>query len=265
MQISLAGRVALVTGAAQGIGQGIALELARSGADVAVNDISDTVPAVKEEIEKMGRRSVAAIFDVADYNAVQAGFNEVKNKLGPIDILVNNAGITYHVSSVIKMTREKWDWEMNINLGGAFNCSKAVLPDMVARKWGRIIMISSIAAPLGAHYQAAYSSSKAAMGSLAKTIAQEYSRDGVTSNVILCSRLNTPRVVMLPEEIMTEYLNKRTPIGRMGKVEEVGYAVVFLASEQAAYISGAELHVDGGAHLCPFSVGVRNLRFSQQS
>ena len=265
MQISLFGRVALVTGAAQGVGKGIALELARSGAMVAVSDIDDKVIETKEEIEKMAGKAVAVIFDVADSAAVEAGVREVKEKLGPVDILVNNAGITYNVSSLLKMTREKWDWEIGINLGGAFNCTKAVLPDMVEAKWGRIIMISSISAPFGAHFQAAYASSKAAMGALGKTIAQEHSRDGITCNILLCSMLATPRVQTLPEEIMGEYLNKRTPIGRIGKVEEVGYTVVFLASEQASYITGAELHVDGGAHLCPFSVGVRNLRFSPQA
>ena len=260
MEISLSGRVALVTGAAQGIGRAIALELAKSGARVAVNDVNDEVHSIKEEIQKMGYDSVAAIFDVANTAMVEVGVKEIKEKLGSIDILVNNVGITDNIAPILKMTRERWDWEMDINLGGAFNCTKAVLPDMIKQEWGRIIMISSTGAQ-GLHFQSGYACSKAGMSGLAKTVALEHSRDGITCNVILCGCIGSPKVLALPEEMKREYITKRAPIGRIGDVKDVASAVVFLASEQAKYITGAELHIDGGAHLNTFSMGVRNLTF----
>lgn len=264
MEISLSGKVALVTGAAQGIGRAIALELAKSGASVAVNDTSDKVVSTKEDIEKMGKDSLAAIFDVAVEEAVEAGIGEIKEKLGPIDILVNNVGITNNISPILKMARERWDWEMAINLGGAFNCTKAVLPDMVKAKWGRVIMISSLGAG-GLHYQVGYACSKAGIAGLAKTVALEHSKDGITCNVIICGLIGTPLVLALPEEIKTEFATKRAPAGKIGDVEDVASAAVFLASEQAKYITGSELHVDGGAHLGTFSLGVKHLSFGRDA
>ena len=254
MEISLSGKVALVTGAAQGIGRAIALELAKSGASVAVNDTSDKVVSTKEDIEKMGKDSLAAIFDVAVEEAVEAGIWEIKEKLGPIDILVNNVGITNNVSPILKMARERWDWEMAINLGGAFNCTKAVLPDMVKAKWGRVIMISSLGA-----------GGLALRDWLSKTVALEHSKDGITCNVIVCGLIGTPLVLALPEEIKTEFATKRAPAGKIGDVEDVASAAVFLASEQAKYITGSELYVDGGAHLGTFSLGVKHLSFGRDA
>ena len=263
MEISLSGKRALVTGAAQGIGRAIALELARCGAAaVAVNDISDKVASTKEEINRMGIDSMAAVFDVADKDKAEAGIREIKEKLGRIDILINNVGITNNIAPILKMTREKWDWEMDINLGGAFNCTKAVLPDMVKAKWGRIIMISSLGAE-GLHYQVGYACSKAGMAGLAKTIALEHSKDGITCNVILCGVIGSPLVLSLPEELKKEITTKLTPAGKIGEVEDIANAAVFLASQQAKYITGSELYVDGGAHLHAFSFGVKNLSFNQ--
>lgn len=151
MNVILSPRVAVVTGAAQGIGKAIALALADAGADIAVNDISiSNVTPIIEEIKRKGRKAVVAVFDVADKEAVDEGTHKILEELGHIDILVNNAGITDNLSSTSKMTREKWDWEMSVNLSGAFNCTGAVLPGMVKSGWGRIIMISSLGA-LGIH------------------------------------------------------------------------------------------------------------------
>jgi NAD(P)-dependent dehydrogenase (short-subunit alcohol dehydrogenase family) len=261
MEISLAGKVALVTGAGQGIGKAIALELARSGAIVAVNDIDDKVALTKEEIDRMGKESLIAMFDVSVEEEVEAGINEIKKKLGPINILVNNVGITANIASILKMTKGKWDREMAVNLGGAFNCTKAVLHDMVKAKWGRIIMISSVGGAGGLHHQVGYACSKAGMSALAKTVALEHSKDGITCNVILCGLIGSPKVLAIPEELKREFITKRTPTGKIGDVEDVASAVVFLASEQAKYITGAELHVDGGAHLWTFSLAVRELSF----
>ena len=263
MEISLTGEVALVTEAAQGIGRAIALELAKSGAAVAVNDISDKVASTKEEIGKTGNDSVTAIFNVAIEEEVEAGIGEIKEKLGPIDILVNNVGITTNISSILKMTRERWDGEMAINLGGAFNCTKAVLPDMVRAKWGRIIMISSLAAVGGMHHQVGYSCSKAGMTGLAKTVALEHSKDGITCNVILCGLIGSPLVLALPEETKREFITKRAPVGEIGDVKDAACATVFLASEQARHITGSDLYVDGGASLTTFTPGLKHLSFAK--
>jgi NAD(P)-dependent dehydrogenase (short-subunit alcohol dehydrogenase family) len=263
MEVLLSGKVALVTGAAQGIGKAIALELARAGAVVAVNDISDKIVLTREEIKSMGKESLVASFDVSVEEEVVAGINEIGKKLGPISILVNNVGITTNIASILKMTRNKWDWEIAVNLGGAFNCTKAVLPDMIKAKWGRIIMVSSLAAVGGLDRGVGYACSKAGMSGLAKTVAIEHSKDGVTCNVILCGVIGSPLVLAMPEELKREWVTKRTPAGKIGDVEDVANAVVFLASEQAKYITGAELCVDGGAHLNTFSFGVKDFRFVQ--
>ena len=262
MEISLSCKVALVTGAAQGIGKAIALELSKAGAIVAVNDITDKVLSTRDEINLNGKESIAAIFDVADNSKVEAGIREIREKLGRIDILINNVGITNNIAPILKMTREKWDWEMDINLGGAFNCTKAVLPDMVKAQWGRIIMISSLGAN-GLHYQVGYACSKAGMAGLAKTIALEHSKDGITCNVILCGVIGSPLVLSLPEGLKKEITDKLTPAGKIGEVEDVANAAVFLSSQQAKYITGCELYVDGGAHLHTFSFGVKNLNFGK--
>lgn len=263
MEILLSEKVALVTGAARGIGRAIALELAKAGAAVAVNDISDQVVLTSEEIEKMGGRSLATIFNVAVEEQVEAEVSKIREKLGHVDILVNNVGITNNIAPILNMTRRKWDWEMAVNLGGAFNCTRAVLPDMVRAKWGRIIMISSIGAG-GLHYQVGYACSKAGMASLAKTVALEHSKDGITCNVIICGLIGSPLVLALPEEIKTEFVTKHAPAGKIGDMEDVANAVVFLASEQAKYVTGSELHVDGGAHLGTFSFGVKHLSFGRE-
>jgi NAD(P)-dependent dehydrogenase (short-subunit alcohol dehydrogenase family) len=260
MKISLLGKVALVTGAAQGIGKAIALELAKSGAAVAVNDISDNVTLTKREIDKMNRRSLATIFDVAIEQEVETAVRDIRAKLGSIDILVNNVGITNNIASILEMTKERWDREMAVNLGGAYNCTRAVLPSMIKAKWGRIIMISSLGAA-GLHYQVGYACSKAGMAGLAKTVALEHSKDGITCNVILCGVIGSPLVLAMPDEIRMEFATERTPAGRIGDVEDVAHAVVFLASEQAKYITGSELYVDGGTHLNTFSFAVRHLTF----
>jgi NAD(P)-dependent dehydrogenase (short-subunit alcohol dehydrogenase family) len=263
MGISLSDKVAIVTGAASGIGREIALSLAKANAIVAVADVDEKVVSTKNEIERTGKHSVAVIFDVANVKAVEAGIAEIKRAVGPIDILVNNAGITTDVSPILKTTSEKWDRQMAVNLGGAFNCTKAVLPDMIKKKWGRIVMISSVVGVGGAHNAVAYSCSKIGMSGLAKTVTLEHAKDGVTCNTILCGLIASPNVLMLPEEMKTEYVSKRVPTGTIGDMEDIANAAVFLASEEAKYITGADLYVDGGAHLFTFSFGARHLNFNK--
>lgn len=256
MEISLVGKVALVTGAAQGIGKATALSLAEAGANVAVNDIHDAVLATKREIAAWGRRTVDVIFDVSDTNAVAKGVQRVRDELGCIDILVNNVGITNNRASVAKMTREKWDWELGVNLSGMFNCTRAVLPDMSRSGWGRIVMISSLGA-LGTNHQVAYSASKAGISGLAKTVAIEHSKDGITCNVLLCGLIGSPKVLALPEEVK-KMAARLIPAGRIGELEEVANVVVFLCSPQASYITGTDILVDGGAHIPAISYGLKS-------
>ncbi|MBN1375986.1 MAG: SDR family oxidoreductase [Dehalococcoidia bacterium] len=260
MDIDLSSHVALVTGAAHGIGKTIALALAGAGADVAVNDISDGVNALADEIIGMGRKSVAAVFNIADKEAVNRGTDQVWKELGRIDILVNNAGITDNRAPVAKMTGAKWDWEMGVNLVGAFNCTASVLPGMAASGWGRIVMISSLGA-LGIHRQACYAASKAGLSGLARTVALEHSRDGITCNLIMCGLIGTSKVNNLPAEVLRLRTNM-IPVGRIGKPEEVAALTVFLSSQQAAYITGEEICLDGGAHIPAVSYGARDLGYT---
>ena len=248
MEISLAGKVALVTGAAMGIGKVIAIELAKSGADVAVSDIREDVVATKKDIEALGKRSCAAIFNVSDPKAVDEGIKKIQDELGPIDILVNNVGIVDNIAPILKMKREKWDWEIGVNLSGIFYCTQAVLPDMVKNGWGRIIMMSSLGS-LGINMQAAYGASKAGLCGLARTVALEHSKDGITCNSVLPGLIGTEKAKKyLPEEVK-DHAKRIIPAGRLGEVEEVVNLVVFLSSPQASYITGTEILVDGGAHL----------------
>ena len=264
MEISLSDKVAVVTGAATGIGKAIALGLARADARVGVIDISDKVVSTKEEIERMGKQSVAAVSDVAKEHDIEAGIAQIKSQLGPIAILVNNAGITSGAPrSILKMTGDEWDRQMAVNLGGAFYCTRAVLADMVEAKWGRIIMISSVVGVGGAHKGVAYSCSKIGMSGLANTVTLEYSKHGITCNTLLCGLIGSPKVATLPEEMKREYVTKRVPAAKIGDMEDVANAVVFLASEEAKYITGADLYVDGGAHLFTFSFGAKHLSFSE--
>lgn len=262
VEISLSGKVALVTGAAYGIGRATAMELARAGADVAVNDISDKVMSTKESIEKLRRKSCAAIFDVSDVNAVNAGIKQVRDALGPIDILINNVGIVDNLAPIIKMKSEKWDWEINVNLSGAFYCTKSVLPDMIRKGWGRIIMISSLGS-LGINNQVAYAASKAGLCGIARAVTVEHSKDGITCNAILPGLIGTDRAKTYLPEAVKESARKIIPTGRMGEVEEVVNLVVFLSSEKASYITGSEMFVDGGAHIAALSYG--NANFLEKS
>jgi NAD(P)-dependent dehydrogenase (short-subunit alcohol dehydrogenase family) len=244
----LEGKVALVTGAARGIGRAIALVLAEEGASVAVADRVPEIEGTAEEIRKLGRRSVAVVFDVSKPEEVKAGVEKVRAALGEVDVLVNNAGIVDNIASIAKMTPESWQREIGVNLSGAFHLIHELGPGMAERKWGRIINISSVAALTGLHSQAAYAASKAGLLGLTQTVTVEYARHGVTCNAILPGLIGTEKVQQMPEEIRTASLSA-VPARRLGEPREIGHVVAFLASEGAAFVNGAAIPVDGGARL----------------
>ena len=251
----LTGKVAVVTGGARGIGRVTAEVLAAAGADVAVIDRlpgADTVATV----EKAGRRAMAAEVDVTDVAALDTAFERIQGELGHPDILVNGAAITNHVAPVARMTREGWDRELAVNLTATFVAVQAVLPAMVEHRWGRIVLISSVAARSGLHRQAAYAASKAGILGLARTVALEHARDGITCNAVLPGLIETEVVAAMPFEI-NEAAIARTPARRLGRMDEVAHLIRFLVSEEAAFINGADIPIDGGFSLGGISLGSR--------
>lgn len=252
----LTGKTALITGAARGIGRASAMVLAEEGADVAVVDILPGVEDVAVEIENKGRRSVAAVFDIADPEQVQSGVDRIKQYLGDIDVLVNNAGIVNNIAPLTKMSFSAWQRELAVNLTGAFNMIQAVIKPMILKKWGRIINISSLGATGGLHRQIGYAASKAGLLGLTKTVTLEHARDGITCNAILPGLIHTELVRKMPDEIRKEAV-LTIPAMRLGQMEEVGHLIAFLASDHAAFINGEEIHIDGGMRLNASSLGSR--------
>ena len=249
-------RVALVTGAARGIGRASALVLAREGAHVGVADVLPEVEETAREIAAQGRLSAFAVFDIADPEQVAEGVGKIRGELGDIEILVNNAGVVTNIARITKMTHEAWQREISINLSGAFNLIKEVIGPMVDKKWGRVINISSGAALGGLHKQVGYAASKAGLLGLTKTVTLEHARDGITCNAILPGLIGTELVHMMPEEIRDRAL-AAIPARRLGETEEVGHLIAFLASDKAAYINGAEIRLDGGMGLNIGTLGSR--------
>jgi len=241
-------KVVLITGAARGIGKVSALTLAEEGADVAVVDILPEVEETAREIEKMGRRSTSAVFDISDVTQVKKGIGKIKQNLGEIDVLVNNAGIVTNIAPLTKMTHDAWQREIAVNLSGAFNMIKEVIEHMKEQKWGRIINISSGAATGGLHKQIGYAASKAGILGLTKTVTLEHARDGITCNAVLPGLIGTELVSMLPTEIR-DVATRIIPTRRIGEMKEVAYLISFLASGRSAYINGAEIPIDGGMTL----------------
>jgi len=240
-------KVALVTGAAQGLGRAIAAELSRAGFRVAAADV---VPEVEATARELG--AVPLVFDVADPVAVRSSLAT----LGRVDALVNNAGLVANIAKVTEMTFEAWQRELGVNLTGAFNCIQAVLPGMVERQYGRIVNISSMAAWGGLARQVGYAATKAGMLGLTKTVALEHARHGITCNAVLPGLIGTERTLAMPEEILQRAL-QQIPARRAGQPREIAAAVRLLCSEEAAYFNGAELPVDGGLHLATLVLGSR--------
>ncbi len=239
------GRVALVTGAAQGIGRAIALTLARDGATVAIADIlEDKIPAVVNEITSAGGQAAGLKMNVADEENVKATFKEVLAKFGKLDILVNNAGIARD-QLMMRMKRSDWDLVMAINLTGPYLCMQQALGTMVRQHWGRIVNIASVFGQMGQGGQCNYSASKAGLIGLTMSIAREVASRNVTVNAVAPGFIETAMTAALPQE-MRENLIKMIPLGRVGADQDVANAVRFLASEESGYITGHVLKVNGG-------------------
>jgi 3-oxoacyl-[acyl-carrier protein] reductase len=246
--MSLNGKIALVTGAAQGIGRDIALGLAADGADVAICDVNlEAAQKTAADIEAKGRKSLAVKANVAASADVTAMIDQVVEKFGRIDILVNNAGITRD-GLILRMKDEDWDLVLSINLKGAFLCTKAALKHMTKQRTGTIINIASIVGAMGNAGQANYVASKAGLIGLTKTIAREYANRNVTANAVAPGFIDTAMTQALTDQVRAD-LAKQIPLGRLGSSEDVANAVRFLASPSAAYITGQVVHVNGGMYM----------------
>ena len=242
--MDLSNRVAIVTGSGQGIGRAIAVKLAEVGATVVVNDIDEAVEAVAEEIRAMNRQSLAILADVSSSSDVARLMETTKATYGKVDILVNNAGITRD-QILVRMSDEDWDRVLNVNLRSVFLCTRAVLRHMVKQRWGRIISIASIVGLMGNPGQANYASAKAGIIGFTRTVAKEVASRGITANVIAPGFIDTEMTQRL-EESWKQELKRRIPLGDLGSPRDVAEAVAFLASEEARYITGQVLGVDGG-------------------
>lgn len=276
LEIDLSGRVALVTGGSRGLGRADALTLARAGADVVLADIqveSETTDeeverygplaqvaraqglvfteATAQEIQAMGQRSAAVKCDVTDREQVEATVARTVEELGSIDILINNAGTLDHVAQFADQSPELWERDLRVNLTGAFNCAQAVWPHMKERGWGRIVNMASVAGTLGGFGQASYSSTKAGLLGLTKSLALEGARHGITVNAIVPGVIGS-EVFSFGNPEMNERMIKQTAMRRVGEPQEIANAIAFLCSDLASYITGVGLNVSGGIELFTF-------------
>jgi 3-oxoacyl-[acyl-carrier protein] reductase len=244
--LSLTNRVALVTGGSRGIGKAIALELAKRGAAVAVNFLksSGSADEVVEEITTNGGTAQVFQADVSDFTQAGMLIKSTIETMGGMDILINNAGITRD-KLIMMMSEKDWDTVQDTNLKGTFNCSKAAVRHMMRKRYGRVINITSVAGQMGNAGQTNYSASKAGQIGFTKALAREVAARNITVNAIAAGYIETDIWAGVPKEAR-EFALSIIPLGRKGKPEEIAYAAAFLASEQAAYITGQVLGVDGG-------------------
>lgn len=244
--MKLKGKVAFVTGGSRGIGREIALELARQGAHVAINYAGnkEKAEAVADEIREIGQEAIVLQGDVSDQESVQAMIKAALSHFNKIDILVNNAGITKD-NLLMRMKEEDWDAVMNTNLKGVFLCTKAVVRQMMKQRSGSIINISSIVGVSGNPGQANYVAAKAGVIGFTKTAAKELASRGITVNAIAPGFIATDMTDVLTEDLKADML-KQIPLGYLGKPNDIAKVVVFLASDDASYMTGQTLHVDGG-------------------
>lgn len=273
----LKGKVAVVTGASRGIGRQDALALAEAGADVVITDIliesddtneqeaekygpiaqvmqsTDVMYAEKtaKEIQEMGRRSFAIKMDVTDREEVRDVFAKVKEEFGSIDILVNNAGTLDHVSQIENQNDDFWDRDLNVNLTGTYNCTKAAWPYMKEAGGGKVINMSSVAGTIGGFGQASYSVTKGGILSFTKSMALEGGRLGINVNAVIPGIVNTEAFNLTNPE-MNERMKNRTAFKEPGDPEDISNAIVFLVSDKAKYITGVGLNVSGGIELFTF-------------
>jgi 3-oxoacyl-[acyl-carrier protein] reductase len=248
----LKGKVALVTGGSGDLGRADALALAEAGADVAVADmLMEEAEKTAKEVQAMGRKSFAIRMDVTHMEEVKEGIAQIRKELGSIDILINSAATLDHSGQLLDQQDQLWERDLRVNLTGTFNCSRAVWPHMKEKRWGRIINMASVAGTLGGFGQASYSTTKAGIIGLTKTMALEGARHGITCNVVCPGIINSQGFNSIPQE-MRERLITRTVFRRPGEPENVADAIVFLASDKAGYITGIVLNVSGGIELFTF-------------
>jgi 3-oxoacyl-[acyl-carrier protein] reductase len=245
----LKGKVCLITGGSRGIGRAIVLAMADAGADVAFTYLRNKEKAAEvcQAVREKGVRCKSYCGNAASAEETQRVIKDVIAEFGPISILVNNAGITRD-KSFTKMTKEMWDEVVHVNLDGIFNTTQAVLPSMVAAGWGRILNLSSIVAQMGNFGQANYAASKGAVISFTQTLAREFALKNITVNAIAPGFIETDMTKDISEAALKQ-LKAQTPIGRLGKPEEIASAIVFLASPRSGYITGQVLAVNGGMYM----------------
>jgi 3-oxoacyl-[acyl-carrier protein] reductase len=275
LEIDLSGRVAFVTGGSRGLGRMDALTLARAGADVVIADLlveselseeTDeygplaTVARAQglvgsesaaEQIRATGRRAFAVKCDVTEREQVAAAVSRTVDELGSVDILINNAGTLDHVGQFHDQNPALWERDLRVNLTGAFNCAQAVWPHMKERQWGRVVNMASVAGTLGGVGQASYSTTKAGLLGLTKTLALEGGRHGITANAIVPGIIGT-EAFHFANPAMNERIANRTVFKRPGEPQDIANAIAFLCSDLAAYVTGIELNVSGGVELFVF-------------
>ncbi len=275
IEIDLSGRVAFVTGGSRGLGRADALTLGRAGADVVIADIqveSDPgddaarygpiaqaarsqglvyTEATAHEICDLGRRAAAIKCDVTERTQVDEAVRRTVEEFGSVDILVNNAGTLDHLGQLGDQQPELWERDLRVNLTGAFNCAQAVWPHMQERDWGRIVNMASVAGTLGGFGQASYSTTKAGLLGLTRTLALEGARHGITCNAIVPGIIGT-EAFDFGNPVMNERMVKRTAMRRAGEPQDVANAIAFLCSDLASYITGVALNVSGGIELFTF-------------
>jgi 3-oxoacyl-[acyl-carrier protein] reductase len=245
--MKLKGRVALVTGSAQGIGKSIAEALAKEGADIIVSDINiDAANITAGEIAKLGVRTIATKTNVADAESVKAMVDEAVKSFGKIDILINNAGITRD-NLLIRMKDEDWDAVLNVNLRSMFLCTKAIAPLMMKSRWGRIVNIASIVGEMGNFGQVNYSAAKAGAIGMTKTVARELASRGITCNAVAPGFIDTAMTQKLSDDVKKR-LSEQIPLTRLGTPDDIAKAVIFLCAD-ADYITGQVINVNGGMYM----------------
>ena len=246
----MAQRVAVVTGGMGGLGEAICVRLSQTGYKV-VTTYSPSNTRARDwiaDMKKQGHEIHAVAVDVADFDSCAKAAKQIESEVGAVDVLVNNAGITRD-ATFRKMSKAEWDAVMHTNLDSVFNMTKPLCDGMVDRGWGRIINVSSVNGQKGAFGQTNYSAAKAGMHGFTKALALEVARKGVTVNTISPGYLGTKMVMAIPKEVLDSKIIPQIPIGRLGKPEEVAALVAYLCSEEAGYITGANIAINGGQHM----------------
>ena len=247
--MSLEGKVAVITGGSRGIGRTISMQIAAQGAFVYVNYVSrpDAAAETIALIEKEGGKGAIVQFDVADHDSVQSALKQVIAESGGIDILINNAGITRD-GLAVRMKEADWDDVLNTNLKGVFNCSKAVVKNMMKKRWGRIVNISSVVGFSGNSGQVNYAAAKSGMTGLTKSLAREFASRKITVNCVAPGYITTEMTGALSDEVQAKLLSE-IPMESLGSAEDVAAAVNYLVSDGAGYVTGQTIHVNGGMYM----------------